>query len=739
MLRCFPGLLLVFASSLAAQAPANDRTLRVPVTELPITVDGVIDEAAWGGALTLALAVETEPGENVPAPVSTECLLTYGRHALYVAFRARDPEPEKIRARLADRDSVDSDDHVGVVLDTFDDARRAFGFFVNPRGVQMDRTYDDVHGNEDPSWDAIWSSAGRVDGTGYQVEMAIPFSSLRFPRTAGPHTWGIDAVRFYPRNFSHRLANNPLNRDVECYLCQLDKISGFAGASPGRNIELDPTFTAGRADLRRNFPDGPIEQGDEDVEVGLTARWGITSNLDLGAAVDPDFSQVEADVAQLDVNERFALFFPERRPFFLEGADLFETPQSIVFTRNVADPAWGLKLTGKEGKNAHGVFVARDQLTNLLFPGSQGSDAGSFDFETTDAALRYRRDVGASSVVGAVATYRGGGGYSNLVAGVDGLLRVTGADSFRVQVLGSRTEYPDAVAEAFGQPAGSFDDDALAITYDHEAREWEWSFQYRDIGKNFRADMGFMPRVDFSVLVGGVERNWWGAEGAAWSQRSLGFQWDRLEDQAGELIEEEWEIYGEASGPKQSYLFLRAAVKDRQFGGVLFEDEVFFDVYGEFQPRGDLFLGLSARVADAIDFTSIRPGDQLRIAPELRYDFGDRLRLSLSHTLSRLDVAGGRLFEAELTESRLIYQLNLRTFVRAIVQYTDVERDPALYPGEVDPESEALFTQLLFSYKVGPRTVLFLGYSDDSFGGRDFDLTRENRAFFFKIGYAWVL
>ncbi len=713
----------------------------VPATTLAIKIDGTVDEEAWRDALEIALDVETEPGENVAAPVATECLITHDQGAIYVAFRASDPEPEKIRSRLADRDTVSSDDFVGVVLDTFNDERRAFEFFVNPRGVQMDRTYDDINGNEDASWDAIWSSAGRLTATGFEVEMAIPFSSLRFPRTAGPQIWGIDALRSYPRNFRHRLSNNARDRNVECYLCQLEKISGFAGASPGRNIEINPTLTAGRADIREDFPAGPFTEGDEDVEVGLTARWGINPNLTLGAAANPDFSQVEADVAQLDVNEQFALFFPERRPFFLEGADLFDTPQPIVFTRNVADPAWGIKLTGKEGKNAHGVFVARDDLTNLLFPGAQGSSAGSFDFETTDAVVRYRRDVGKASALGAVATYRDGGGYSNLVLGVDGLLRVTDADSLRIQVLGSTTEYPDFIAEAHGQPRGSFDDQALLLTYDHVARNWEWNFQYRDIGEGFRADMGFMPRVDFKILVGGVERNWWGEEGDTFSERSFGFQWDRLEEhRSGDLLEEEWEIYFDATGPRQSYLFLGAGIKDRVFNGVLFEDESFFDLYFEFQPTAELFFSLSGRVADDIDFANTQPGDELLIAPQLRYDFGEHLRLSLSHTLSRLDVDGGRLFEANLTQGRLIYQLNLRTFIRAIVQYTDVERDPGLFPDfEVEPESEELFTQLLFSYKINPRTVLFLGYSDDAFGSQDFGLTRENRALFFKLGYAWVL
>ncbi len=732
--------LCLFAAGAAAQAPASEPH-RVPATSLPIKIDGAIDEEAWRGALVVQLDVETEPGENVPAPVATECLLTYGKNALYVAFRAHDPEPEKIRARLADRDAATSDDFVGVVLDTFNDERRAVEFFVNPRGVQMDRTWDDVNGNEDASWDAIWSSAGRVTGSGYEVEMAIPFSSLRFPRAPGPQTWGLDALRYYPRSFRHRLSNNPKDRAVECYLCQLEKISGFDGASPGRNVEIDPTLTAGRGDVREDFPDGPIVDGEEDVELGVTARWGINPNLTLSAAVNPDFSQVEADVAQLDVNEQFALFSPERRPFFLEDADIFDTQQPVVFTRNVADPAWGIKLTGKEGKNAHGVFVARDELTNLLFPGSQGSDSGSFDFETTAAALRYRRDIGKSSAIGAIATHRDGGGYSNSVLGVDGLLRFTDADSVRVQVLSSTTEYPAAVAEAFGQPSGSFDDHSVALAYDHIGRDWEVNLQYRDIGDGFRADMGFMPRVDFSILVGGFERNWYGEEGDSFSELSFGFQWDRLEEhKGGELLEEEWEIYFDAAGPKQSYLFLGAGTKDRVFDGLLFDDEVFFDLYFEFQPTAELFFTLSGRIADDIDFFNVQPGEELFIAPELRYDFGEHLRLSLSHALSRLDVDGGRLFEANLTQSRLEYQINLRTFVRAIVQYTDVERDPDLYPGAgVDAESENLFTQLLFSYKVNPRTVLFLGYSDDSFGSQDYGLTRENRAFFFKIGYAWVL
>src|SRR5215210_3993296 len=359
--------LLAFASPLVvwgaqeggANPPRSERPVhRIERAASEIKVDGVLDEAAWQTAAVVALKYETRPGENTPPPVATETLVTYDDGHIYVAFRAHDPDPSAIRAHLSDRDDAFSDDFVGIVLDTFNDERRAFEFFVNPLGVQMDMFIDDVSGNEDASWDTIWSSAGKITADGYAVEIAIPLSSLRFPRTEGEQTWGFDALRFYPRSQTARISSHPLDRNVNCYLCQASKMSGFSGITPGRNVELAPTVTSARTDQRQDLPSGPFDEGKLESDLGLTAKWGITPNLTLNAALNPDFSQVEADAAQLDVNTQFALFFPEKRPFFLEGADFFATPFDVVFPRNVADPSWGLKLTGKEGKNAVGVFAA---------------------------------------------------------------------------------------------------------------------------------------------------------------------------------------------------------------------------------------------------------------------------------------------------------------------------------------------------------------------------------------------
>ena len=733
----------IFLSAGLVALPASAQTPAKKVAEATseIRVDGILDEPAWDDALVIPLVYETRPAENGAAPVETQCLITYSKERLYVAFRALDPEPERIRARLGDRDTVFSDDFVGIAIDTLNDERRAFEFFVNPLGVQMDLFMDDVNGREDSSWDAIWDSAGKIGDEGYIVEIAVPFSSLRFPRTDGPQTWGIDALRFYPRKDRLRLSNNPQDRDISCYLCQLEKIEGFEGVTPGRNLEITPTVTGSRLDEREDLPDSNLEEGSTDTDAGITVKWGMTPNLTLSGTVNPDFSQVEADVARLDVNEQFALFFPERRPFFLEGADIFNSPFNAVFTRNVADPAWGGKLTGKEGKHGLGLFVAQDEITNLLFPGSQGSDSTSLDFETTDGVLRYRRDLGKTSALGVLATSREGSGYSNHVVGADGLIRFTESDSLRFQVLTSETEYPLDVATEFDQPRGSFSDTAYQIRYDHNTRNWSAYARYEDVGKDFRADMGFMPRVDYSFALAGLRRTWWG-EGEDWYNRfSLGGDYDITEDQSGQTLEEEAEVFLNLGMARESFLFLGATHKDIFFDGESFDGLSYLNFFYEIRPFANLYVNLDGRIGDAVDFANTQPAEILELEPFVRYDLGDHLRLTLRHDYRELEVAGGTLFEANLSQLRINYQLNLRTRLRAVFQYTDIVRNVELYdnPEDIEPLTERLFTQLLFSYKVNPQTVLFVGYSDSSLGDRSVDLTRENRTFFLKVGYAWVV
>ncbi|MES1245109.1 MAG: DUF5916 domain-containing protein [Acidobacteriota bacterium] len=731
----------------AEEIVANGRKklhYQIPRADAPIRIDGVLDEEVWQRGLVLDINNEIDPGKNIPAPVTTVAYLLYDDDNLYAAFRADDPEPQAIRAHLADRDTPFRDDWVGLLIDTFNDDRNGYELFVNPLGVQMDLALNEVSADEeeDAAWDAIWSSAGRIDDRGYVVEIAIPFSSLRFQRSEGEQTWGLAPIRSYPRSRRHQILASTVDPNDNCLLCQIPKVTGFAGATPGRNLEFDPTLTAHRTDVRERFPDGSLKDGDPEADVGLTARWGITPNLTFSGAVNPDFSQVEADAAQLDVNTQFALFFPEKRPFFLEGSDFFDSYMNVVHTRTVADPSWGVKLTGKEGKNGLGVFVAEDEVTNLLLPGSQRSGSASLDLATTDAVFRYRRDLGSNSDAGVLVTHREGEGYRNSVYGADGLWRPTPSDSLRLQVLESQTEYPDAFAVTNDLPRGAFDGRALRAGYSHDSREWNWYGRYEDIDPGFRADLGFLPQVGYTMQLAGVERRWWGDTDDWYTRIIAGTDWNRSEAPDGALLEDELEAWAGVGGPLQSFYFLDLGHRKRTWNGRLFEGSfLFYQV--EMRPTGELYLLLEGNLAETIDLANTRPADRIEIRPSVTWNVGRHLQLGLDHVFQRLDVDDGRLLEANLTQLRTVYQLNIRTFVRAILQYESLDRNPDLFSQPVSKDEEQLFTQLLFSYKLNPQTVLFLGYSDNSSGAelpeRTIELTRSDRTLFFKVGYALVL
>lgn len=704
----------------------------------PVDVDGVLDEPAWAQALAVELAYETFPGKNLPAAARTEMLVTYDEDNLYVGFRARDPEPTAIRARIADRDTIAHDDFVGIIIDTFNDRRRGFEFFANPLGVQMDLVIDDLKGTEDVSWDAIWKSAGRITAEGYVVEMAIPFSSLRFAKATGEKTWGFDGTRIYPRGQRYRFQTQRTNFDLSCSVCQYSKITGFAGVSPGRNVELNPTLTSERTDVRAEPADPELAGGDVETEAGLTVTWGVTPNLAVNATLNPDFSQVETDVAQLDVNNPFALFFPENRPFFNEGADFFESPLNTVYTRVVVDPDWGVRLTGKQGRHAIGIFSAQDTVTNFLVPGSQRSRAIQIGEDNISTVVRYRADVWKRSNLGFLVTDREGEDYSNRMLSLDGVLRVTGGDAIRFQLMRSATRYLRQIVE-LGQPR-SLEDEGIHLAYDHDTRLWQGRMTYEDIGDGFRADLGFIPRVGYRLIESRLERFFWGAEKTWWTRISTGGEWTLRQDQSGLDLERGLESWFEILGPRQSTLTLIHQRRNRSFAGQAFEESV-HELQFSVRPSGKLRLRVNLRLADEIDFRSAPPqaGDQLRLEPLIELKLGRRLQATLRHTFDRLDVEGGKLFTVNLSDLRVTYQFNLKSFVRLITQFRDIDRDPTLFRGvEVDARSEQLFNQLLFSYKLNPRTVLFVGYQDNHLADDAVDLRQQDRTVFLKLGYAWV-
>ena len=744
LVLCGTGVSVVYGQSSIKTTQAA-QLHRVLPTESEIHVDGVLDEPVWGEALSVPLPYEWFPGDGVEPPVQTECLVTHDAQNLYVAFRAFDPEPSAIRAHLMDRDDIVpfvQDDHVGIMIDSFNDERRAFQLRVNPLGVQADAIFSQLELFEDFSWDIIWSSAGKITTEGYLIEIAIPFNQLRFQASDIPQLWGFQAFRSYPRSVRHRMASNFQDRNQSCVLCQMDKLEGFASISPGRNIEISPTLTSIRTDVRPQVPSGEFDNGAIELEPGLNTRWGITPNIVLNATVNPDFSQVEADAAQLDVNNRFALFFEEKRPFFLEGADFFLTPLQTVFTRTVADPLGGAKITAKVGRNAVGVFVTQDRVNSLILPSNGQSIPASIDRNVTGNVVRYRRDVGNGSTVGLLYTGRYGSAYSNQITGVDGFLRLSPSNTLQFQAVHSETEYPEEFAIEQNQRRSRFGGNGGMIQFDHFSRHWIASVGYEDLSDAFRADYGFIRRVDIRTGRGTLQRVFRSEAGSWFSQINAGIIANRSGDQSGTLTDQTVGLTAFYSGPSQSVFNVEITTNKERFIDTTYDLQR-GEFFGSIQPSGNISLSLFSQVGDQIDFVNQRSGSEKVFVPSVELKIGRSLNLNVSNTLQVLKVSGSRLFTANIAQGSFRYNFNVRTFIRLILQYQTIDRNlnnyvPALQDIFSDRD-ESLFSQLLFSYKINSQTVLFLGYSDIYSAAPTYDLTQTGRTFFFKLGYAFVM
>jgi hypothetical protein len=661
--------------------------------------------------------------------------MLYTGDALWLSFQSEDPDPAAIRAFLRDRDALWDDDFVGIELDTFDDQRRAYGFYVNPLGVQADLISEEATGNEDTSWDGLWTSAARITERGYDAEIRIPFTTLRFQQGDDAKRWGARFLRIRPRDFRYTYANSRTERGARCNLCALDKVEGFANVRQGRNLEITPTLTIRHAESRA--PGGGWEGGTTETEPGVDVTWAPSSNLTLNATLNPDFSQVESDQAQLDLNSSFALFFPEKRPFFLEGADYFNSLLNVVYTRQIADPDVGLRVTGRSGRQAYGAVLARDTVTQILLPGPLGSGFRTLDEDADVAIGRYRYDFdqaggNGQASLGAIATLRSGDDYRSALAGIDGRWQ-RGAHTLSGQWLRSDTRYPATLGQADDTPSGN----AQVLRYNFGNRHWNGSLSHTDIDEGFRADLGFIGQVGYRKSVVGGERIWHGKEGAAISRITLYADWDITHRFDGQLLERELEGNIRLNAARQSDMSLGALTRVRFWNGALF-DERWLYLYGEYTARPGLSMGMYYRHGTQLDLTASRTGTVDHWEPWVTLDVGRGINLNLNYTGQRLRRDGGTAFRTHVVDGRFSWQLDPRQRLRLSVQGSDVERDPALYDRPVRRKGRDIAAQLLYSYKLNPRSALYAGYSH---GGYSDDvqttLADSTRSLFLKLGYAW--
>ncbi|CAM2066769.1 Carbohydrate binding family 9 domain-containing protein [Sulfidibacter corallicola] len=428
---------------------------------------------------------QRHPHDGRNASQRTEVYLSHDEKNLYAVFLAFDQEPHKVRHSLAPRESIGDDDTVSLVIDTFNDQRRAYTFTCNPRGVQRDSIFTEGSG-EDSSFNTVWRSEGRLTEGGFIVRMVVPFKSLRFPPER-EQVWGVMFSRSIIRLSEDSHWPRYL-RAIQGKLNQAGRLRIDTKITSGKNHQFIPFVTARSFELLENDPqEGPrFISDDNDAKIGLDAKFVFKESMVLDLTANPDFSQVESDQPQIVTNNRFETFFPERRPFFIENSDIFKLPIRLVFTRRIIEPEGGIRLTGKSGPYAIGALIANDKAPGQIHPNhiDYGHDANY-------GIARLTRDVFSQSRIGMLYTHRELNGRRNDVASVDGRFTLNANWTAQVQAVHSRNDELDADEGAIME----LEDEAYYALFVRDGRNVTTFIRYVDVGEDFRAPTGFLGRV----------------------------------------------------------------------------------------------------------------------------------------------------------------------------------------------------------------------------------------------------
>lgn len=713
-------LLLALACAVFTLFGQSPPTPALAAAKEPPRIDGALDDPCWAQALLLEDFRTARPDFGRPASEATRMLFAYDARNLYFGFLCSDREPERIKASLAKRDGIGTDDSVCVILDASGDRQNAVALFVNPLGVQMDGMIAG-DGHADLSYDLVWQSAGRRSGDGYVVEIAVPLKNLRFPFRPELAV-GLMGFRSIGRKSEEDYCPeyNPKNGP---FLSQLRPVR-ISGIEFDRTFEAIPAFTFSQGSSRAQ---SAWAAGVRQSDLSLTGKLGLTSNLTLDATVNPDFSQVEADAGQIDVNLRYALYYTEKRPFFLEGLENFSLACSleqsplaaVVHTRTIVDPRLGLKLTGKLGaKDQISAIAALDEYPTAL--------PGGVDRDALFAILRYKRLLGKDDYIGAFYTGRDWNGSANRVGGFDGRFRLTNKATLEAFALGSRTK-DGAPAARQGQ--------AVGLKYSFSSRESTINLGYFDIGRDFRTDVGYLTRTGLRMLAGFINFKLYPR--SKLFQRIDPYYWfKQTYDGPSGLFETQNYLALRAILPRQTAVRIMAGLGNEVFAGRRFRrDEVWLNAGSQILKQ--LSFQLSIIGGKAVYYDPVAPfqGQALRLAAGLQFQPTKRLDtgLDVSYTDFHRASDGGRVYEYTILRSRTTFQVNRYLFFRGLFEYNVFHK--------------RLTADLLASFTYIPGTVLYAGYGsafdrirwDDGTGfyrpAESFLQTRKT--FYLKASYLW--
>jgi Domain of unknown function (DUF5916) len=692
-LVCAMAILLCAGSvPAAAQAPAPRKRIEIPRVEAAPKLD---DYATGGGAgVAVTEFLQREPGDLVPVSDPTTAYLSYDQDNLYVAFVCKSANPSSIRARMSRRESIFDDDFVGVHLDPFREQQRAYMFFSNPIGIQADGVTSEGSG-DDMSYDAVWSSAGRRTADGYVVLMAIPFKSLRFPSGTDPSAWGIALQRAIPTRSESSFWPGITNR-ISGFSSQFGDLEGVRGASPGRNVQVIPYGTFAGARFLDEATDARANQ--TDFRAGLDAKLVLKDKISVDATVNPDFSQVESDEPQVTINQRFEVFFPEKRPFFLENADYFQTPITLFFSRRIRDPQAGTRVTGRVGRWALGALAMDDRQPGRAVDAA--SDA--FGDRALNTVVLARRDFSNQSRLGFMATSREFAGSSNNVGSVDTRIRLNP----RLFAEGQAFVTEDTALDKTSTTGGG-----LWLALHRSGRRFTDDVYYQDLSPGVHAPLGFVPRTDIRQVQQFATLRWRPKKGPV-TQYGPNMFVQGTWDHAGTL--QDWIVrfpFNLQIG--QSFLFARHAQMMERFAGVdyrEFENVVnasssvisWMSVGGSYSAgtRPNFYPATGVPVSLA-DFTDASLGLTFRPL--------SRLLLDETYLYSRLSQPSASIFNNHIVRSKVNYQFTRALSLRGILDYNGVLPNETLVALE---RRKHLSADLLLTYLLHPGTAVYIGYTD---------------------------
>ncbi len=718
---------------LAAQNDRPRPVVEIPRVSKPPALEDFLEmkpSAEWEGKLAKVEGfIQRLPSDGAPSTQRTEVYLGYDDENLYTLFVCFDSEPNKVRARHAPRDILYGDERVDLFLDTFNDQRRAYVFTVNPFGYQMDGLWTEGRTAQyDRSWDSVWQSRGRRTDEGFVVWIAVPFKSLRFP-TAPEQTWGLIFVRWIPR--SNESATWPhASTRIQGRINQAAAMTGIRDISPGRNIQLIPYgFLRSFRALDTRDPVAPRFVSDKaEVDGGLDAKFVLKDSFALDVAVNPDFSQVESDEPQVTINRRFEVFFPEKRPFFLEQPSYFETPINLFFSRRIADPQFGVRLTGKKGPYAIGALAADDEA-----PGKTVAPSDPvFGKRARFGIVRVSRDLGKESLVGAIYTDREFAGSTNRVGGGDARLKLSPKWIATLQGVASATQFLDG-----RRIAGP----AYKAELRHEGRQLFSNFEFNDRSPGFFTETGFLTEeVVQRPLRGGrtivrpplrtdvrsvsqVVLYRFRPEGKRLISWGPNVVLNPIWDHSGTRLDmfQDYSLSVEMTGETMLELFYsadREVLRPQDFAGlpenrdflrqrkgVFFETNLShsFNFRGEFS-RGNALNFVPpdgqepslARLTRSTATLLIRPINPLRVENTYLLErLGDR-------------ATGANVFNNHIARSKIGWQFSKELSLRVILQYNAILPNPQSTALERRKNFNADF---LFTYLVNPWTALYIGYN----------------------------